>query len=596
MLTVDLSRRRLVVSCSLALILLGSVGPIQPLALGQQGIVNPWSAGQQPEIKAFDPSQPVGRGYIIPSSRTAPGGAEVVVDIFHNQLNSPVTLVLQALIDPRSSSRRVRPRLLDVAVLSDQVADNPNSYHSRRVFQLDYNAINAKLATAFSNAPNIRIGPGSPLFVYALWNASGHQWGGVDRSGIFFLPGHAPTAADGDVARATLRRPEALDMSFPITSSFAAQFNDPVTQAGLKVNGAIRSRVEGEGKFQVRDEDFSASLRRLLSLANSPNEVTSLLGPGWKLALEDRYLLKHSNGRLKLDSKGLPMPDPMVDTYYDDASFRAAENDVAIRYRFTAQNQTGAWNIKPGASLTDADGVTYRVEYGVDTTSDSPRVIEKFADSTDPLNPFSRISRAIPGARPSDFLQPAVKITDYRYKFKLEHTSGLIVEISMDDVRAENLRSATSPRVRYFQVEMDIDHLATQSTNVQSGNSISSMVRIRLDRPTSTDKRNMTAVRAEAVLDGRPVMHEIEDLDPNSLVRQRNKADFDMATQAIKVLRDQVVGSSWLPGAQKYAWAVRELGLTKQQSSKSVASLLEAQRAQRRDPQAQARACLAQVM
>jgi hypothetical protein len=122
------------------------------------------------------------------------------------------------------------------------------------------------------------------------------------------------------------------------------------------------------------------------------------------------------------------------------------------------------------------------------------------------------------------------------------------------------------------------------------------MVRIRLDRPTSTDKRNMTAVRAEAVLDGRPVMHEIEDLDPNSLVRQRNKADFDMATQAIKVLRDQVVGSSWLPGAQKYAWAVRELGLTKQQSSKSVASLLEAQRAQRRDPQAQARACLAQVM
>src|SRR5690606_5395123 len=119
---------------------------------------------------------------------------------------------------------------------------------------------------------------------------------------------------------------------------------------------------------------------------------------------------------LKTDSKGFPMPDPMVDTYYDNDSFDAAKNDMAVRYRWTEGNRTGAWNFKPGLTMATPEGVVYRVEYGVDTTSDKPGELAKFTDSSHPLNPFQMIRQVVPGSTPSDFLKPAVEITDFRYK------------------------------------------------------------------------------------------------------------------------------------------------------------------------------------
>ena len=52
---------------------------------------------------------------------------------------------------------------------------------------------------------------------------------------------------------------------------------------------------------------------------------------------------KKKDGSLILDKDGLPTPDPMVDTYYDNDKYDAAKNDMAIRYRWTEGNATGAW-------------------------------------------------------------------------------------------------------------------------------------------------------------------------------------------------------------------------------------------------------------
>ena len=70
----------------------------------------------------------------------------------------------------------------------------------------------------------------------------------------------------------------------------------------------------------------------------------------------------------------------------------------------------------------------------VDATDDKPESIKSFVDSMDQMNPLKMIRELVPNSTPSDFLEPSLKITDKRFKFKLTHTNGLVVEVSLDDV------------------------------------------------------------------------------------------------------------------------------------------------------------------
>jgi hypothetical protein len=251
----------------------------------------------------------------------------------------------------------------------------------------------------------------------------------------------------------------------------------------------------------------------------------------------------------------------MIDTYYDNANFDAAKNDMAIRYRWTEGNRAGAWNFKPGMGKASKEGVVYRVEYGVDTTDNQPESLAKFADSNHPLNPFRLIKDVIPGAKASEFFLPAVKITDFRHKFLLKHQNGLAIEVSLDDVHPEALRAGAKGIGHYYQLEMDIDHLALDSANAASGTYKGTLGSGATGLTGGTLENFMGRLSKQAFLDGRPTLHVIEEIEPRSLVRTLREADFVLASSAIVKLRDAAVGTAWIPGAQKYAISAYVAGL-----------------------------------
>ena len=529
-----------------------------------------------PQIVSED--KPVPRGYIVPRAEPAQGGAKIIVDIYHRDPNSPVSLWLEAAIDNGST-----PTIVPLIMLSDSVTDNP-SYRSHREFFLNYAEWNSRLSQIAPQSPNLRFGVGTPLFVSARWVNTGHLWGGIARSGGIFLPaplGSAEVAASQDNSSSvkSRNRPTVLDIAVPISQAMANLFNHDGGARGLKVQGQIRSRVEGEGKFQVALGHFASVRDALFALTRNGSLQSQVLGGDWKLTLVDRYLKRDANGQVITNEMGVPFPDPMTDTYHDDLLYRMAQNDMALRWRWTEGNQTGAWNFKPGMGNLSPEGVVYRLEYGVDTTDATPDTLAKFADSYHPLNFFSQIRQLIPGAIASQFFLPSVKITDFRYKFALTHRNGLVIEVSLDDVWAENLRwdsvQGAPVRAHFAQLEMDIEHLAATSQNTSTslgGHSVSLQ-----DRDTT-----FQSFGPHAFFEGRPVIHEKADLMQDSPVRLGRKSEFDLATQVIVALRTHLLGNNWIPGAQKYAFAAHLLNLSASNSyrqphdSHSVALMLRA--------------------
>jgi hypothetical protein len=511
------------------------------------------------------------RSYFKTSVEEAPGGFKLIVDIVSGEFNVPVSLDLQVAINTGETAQE-SIIAIPIAHLSDPVADNPTSYSSRREYLLTYDQLNTELAKVLPPAAQgLKIGPGTALFLFAQWPQWGHVWGGLGRGGIFFTP---KSTTNDSVRSRTNRHPEELDVAYPISAPMTIKYNKiqgpNSLSSGLKLDGQIRSRLEKEGKFQVPLSKVAIVKKKLYALANNPSLAAKVLGPDWTIEAQLRYMKKDANGNLILDAQGLPIPDPMIDTYYDNAHMDAAKNDVAIRYRWTEQNGTGAWNIKPGRGLVSKDGSVNRIEYGVDTTDDRPETVMRFADSEDPLNPFRSIRQIIPGAVPSDFLKPALKIVDTRYKFKLKHKNGLVIEISLDDVQASSLRR--SAQGRYVQLEMDVDHLSTASANVAQVTGAFDYLALTL---TEDKKVSLAALTEKAFIDGTPVIHNISDLIPTSPVMKNHQADFDLAEKAIISLRQETLGDRWLPAPQKASLAAYMLELVKpKEAAASVKDLM----------------------
>ncbi len=561
---------RIAVFTSLALILFS----------GAANASNVWNQELTP-VAATDASKPVTRGYIVNQVVPAPGGMEITVTSYHSALHDTLSTHLQIALghDPRASIATSYPgqatETIELKRLSDAVVANPSSYQAVQKFHVTYDELNRTLEQAFPNSPQLRVAPGSVLFVLSRWQ-TGHVWGGTGRSGAIVLPepSDGPYRSyklkDIEAAAGTVggRTPIAeLDIAAPIDTTLVNAYNSDAGLKGLKLNGQIRSRLEAEGKYDVSESDVTSIKATLFELAQDPAKAAAVLGAGWKMNLEDRYLQRDaSTGALVQGSDGFPIPDPMVDTYYDGANFEAAKANAAIRYRWTEGNKTGSWNIKPGFGVTSPSGTVYRVEYGLDATDDTPESVRAFADSLHPLNPFASLRDVIPGVSPADLLKPAVKLTDYRWKFKLEHTSGLIIEMSLDDVHAQALRKGKD-KMRYFQLEMDVDHLATQSMNRLAGGSTPNNY-YGAGQPlaqylaTCAGNPGVYGDPARAVIRGRPSLHSNEDLDPQSVIRVKKAADFALAETAIVALRDKLFPHGWKAAKQKYAYAAQELGLT----------------------------------
>lgn len=542
--------------------------------------------GAYPNIPSdanFDISKPSeGRSKFIASAEPAQGGARLIVDLHNGKRNEPVSLWLQVAINDGNG------KLIPVTLmqLSDRVKDNPSNYGSRREFNLNYDELNRSLRKILpAAAQHLEIGPGTPLFVYGKWVDYSHDWGGIGRGGIFYMPEISPeestSGATTRVAQTSSlgARPTELDLAYPITNLMALKYNTVRggKTVGLKVGGQIGSRLESEGKFQINVIDRLATstadpnvvLQKLFTLSKNPAEARRVLGPDWTIKPELRYMKKDASGKMLLDEHRLPQPDPMIDVYYDDKDYRASQNDIAIRYRKTEGNGYGSWNLKPGVYTVSAEGIMNRLEYAIDATDALPETIKPFADSYDPLNPFNIVLRqAIPEAVPSEFLFSAVRIVDYRYKFKLQHSSGVEVELSVDNVTAESTRDNRAP-IRYVQLEADVAHPATAKANVAKA------VDAFFGLSSQNDRFTIARLGANAYIDGRPSMHSIADLEASSPVMQKNSEHLNIAAIAIKSLREELIGKNWLRGPQKNALAAYLLGLVNErEASPSVKKLL----------------------
>lgn len=144
---------------------------------------NPWGGEDTPQVSPGN--GPVSRGYIVPVVEPAAGGAKLTVYLYHQVADSPVTLTLQAVINDGINQAS---QIVNIEVLSNSATDGPNNFRGKREFHLDYAKLNEHFRTNAPNAPQLVLGPGTPLFVYAYFNNSGHQWGGPSRSGLFYLP------------------------------------------------------------------------------------------------------------------------------------------------------------------------------------------------------------------------------------------------------------------------------------------------------------------------------------------------------------------------------------------------------------------------
>ncbi|MEK7356744.1 MAG: CYTH domain-containing protein, partial [Bdellovibrionota bacterium] len=520
----------------------------QPAFAQQKVFLASKAAHDQAPQASVDPTKPVQRGYITVNAEPVTGGAKLVVEVFQNAVNSSVVLSLAVAVSTTNAVGGQQAGTISVPIkLLSKGKPDASLYYVKEEFFLDYVELQKMFDTMAPKA-GLTIEPGMAMVVKADF-AGGHNWGGFDRGGVFFLPPPldkqgkpmvlAPSASKAIQTPAA--RPTALDLAFNIPTAMTNIFNDRATGAGLKAGGQIRSRVEGEGKFQINQAEYLHIKKLLIELAADPAKAAQILGPDWSIKFEDRYMKKDAAGQVIKGADGQPIPDPMVDTYYDNDKFDAAKNDMAFRYRWTEGNQTGSWNFKPGIGRSEANGVMYRVEYGVDTTDDKPSTLKAFADSFHPLNPFQIIRDVIPDAKPSEFLKPAVRLEDNRYKFKLHHKNNLEIEISVDDVRAFDLRKDGVP-ARYFQIEMDIAHLATNSTNVVQNSGALTGIKFEVPNPsynpaapTTTYSNTPTtsktyynwhdnpemleavktflgALGPDAVFDGRPVIHDATDL------------------------------------------------------------------------------------
>lgn len=518
-----------------------------------------------------DPTQPVssGRSYFTTEVTELPDNkVKLSVDLWHGNLDAPVALNLKVAINDGSGQLASIPFM----ELQKAVADNPTLYLSKREFVFSYQELNEALQKALPGpVQHIKIEPGTPLFLHAYWPKYNHTWGDIGRGGIFYLPESKTATGTKKLVTTKTRAAAELDLAYPITSLLAFRYShmENGVRKGLKEKGQIKSRLEMEGKYQVPLADADELLKKLFALANDPKLASQVLGADWSIQAEMRYMKKDAQGNLLKDKNGMPIPDPMVDTYYDSVESRGAQNDVALRYRWTEQNATGSWNFKPGMTHSTADGIVSRLEYAVDTTDDKPETVKRFADSMDPLNPFRAIRDLVPGAKPSDFLFPSVKLDDTRYKFKIKEKSGLVVEVSLDQVTASSLRNGK--KARFVQLEMDVDHPSTASNNLASA-----VVKIAtfgaLVDPADLDL--LKTMDAKAFLDGRPVMHTIEDLEKTSAVNTKHGADFSRAEQMIVRLRDHALGANWLAAPQKASLAALLLDhVQRKDMSKSVRNM-----------------------
>jgi len=519
---------------------------------GNRNIMNTFSSMGAIGHKNDDGSY--SRGRIEVSTEPTKKGCKVEVFSMHKDLKDKMTYILQARVRDKKEEK-----VINIKMLLDNNEVNPDGFESRKTFNLDYDEINTYLKQ-FS--PNLKLSPGTPLAVQAFWGDGvrfTHQWGGFSRDGMFYIPQRKanPLTEVAEInGNKNLGAAEYLPLDIGI--SFDHALSDKYKT--LAKDGQFTSRMEAEVKAHVDLDKVPEYYEKLAELATNPRLAKRVLGPGWKLELKDRYFLKDDDGNTLYDDRGLPKVDPMRDRYYDNKEYGLAKEQVALRFREKEGDKVGRVNIKPGPGVMVKDNIARRIEYGLEVakgTKDDPKLLTRFFNTTEHLNPFRFIQEVVPNSDAWNSVNPMMDLEAHRYKIAMEHENGTKIEISLDDVHCIALDKKGEPAkydngkpiVGHFaQLELDLEHLQTKASQTvgRSGNSFDGIGQFK---NVDDQEKWLKKVSDKATMSGPPRIHQPEDINNKSLLES---GAYKLLEKVAPRLQGYLEPSGLKPATQKY--------------------------------------------
>ncbi len=526
----------------------------------------------------------VARGYVKVDAEPIQGGCRVHVESFHGNHNDSVTLWLLAeVLDEKTHQLRT----VTLAVLANAANLNGTSFRGNTYYDLSYADINAYLQQM---NPNLKVTPGqTQLSVAARWG-NGHQAGGFARGGSFRIPPEAKqqNATAVRAAAASRTGTEQADLPLDMEVAYPPQLVQQIPQ--LKPDGAIVSRLESELKGATTKDAMVRAVREMYRLAEKAKagdktDIEAIFGKDWTVETVDRYWLKDDGNStegkagtgffkgFRVDDHGLPIQDPMHDTYMDDANLSMTRHQGVIRLR--KNQQATVVNVKPGGGRRDdKTQITQRIEVGVELKPDANAadasvamrgLATNAAWSGTVFNQAQReMSQLDPTLQLAQTLVPWLDVTQDRHKFTVKNEkTGVEIELSLDFVKTRTLRpnhanpDGTPRETEFYVLEGELDHLQLQSAN-RGTYAANGAVNNAVFQTEQQQEQWLKATSTDVTMDIDPRLHELKDLDNASF---RSTSSYKQFEQVSEKMLPHLFPKGLDSGRQKAAHAAEIMGL-----------------------------------
>ncbi|MCK5689130.1 hypothetical protein KAI87_07665, partial [Myxococcota bacterium] len=378
------------------------------------------------------------------------------------------------------------------------------------------------------------------------------------------------------------------DLPLDMAVSYPTQLtNDyPVLKAG----GNVVTRLESEFKGVADKASMTKAISRMYKMAGQAaagdnSEIQKLLGKDWTVSTVNRYWLKddgsnNSEGKagtgffkgFRVDDDNLPIQDPMLDHYMDDADLSLTRAEGALRLR--SNKAATVINIKPGGGVIDPKtGIRQRVEVGLELIPEA--TLDEARDVLDGLNENSRWSGTIFNHAAHEIekldgnidlanaLVPWLELKQDRHKFTIKNEkTGVEIEISLDKVMAKTVRdvhaniNGEARETTFYVMESELDHLQLASSNQAAYVGGSASVGIFETDDNQDDW--LENISDTATMDVDPRLHELEDLKNKAF---RNTSSYKSFEVANAIMTQELFPAGFAPAKQKAAQAAELLGL-----------------------------------
>lgn len=527
--------------------------------------------------------QPVSRGFVKIETTPIQNGCRIEVNSFHGTHGDKVTLYLLAeVLDTKTNQLRT----ITLSVLAQSAVLNPGSYRGKNHFDLNYDDVNKWLQ---AKNPALKLAPGhTNLAVAARWDI-GHQAGGFARGGAFRIPPPANAQSVTSVRASTsASASEQTDLPLDMQVAYPATLLQQAPM--LKTAGSIQSRLESELKGNTSKKEMVQAVHemyRLAELSHTGNdrEIEKALGKDWTVETVNRYWLKDDGSAglagspgtgffkgFRVDKDGLPIQDPMRDSYMDDGNLMMTRHEGAIRLR--SNQQATVVNVKPGGGRRDPKTqITQRIEVGVElkagsNTADAARAMQNLAAGQWSGTVFNHAQKEVAkldaSMNLSNCLVPWLDVTQDRHKFTVKNKkTGVEIELSLDFVKAKTLRAGHADatglarEVEFCTLEAELDHLQLQSAN-QSNFVAAGSTNTQVFTNDNDQDNWLKSTSPDVTMDIDPRLHELKDLDNKSFRSTGSYQAFEGVTaKLVPMLFKNGLGE----GRQKAAHAAAMLGL-----------------------------------